>query len=932
MKKIIISCLLLCLSILLFSKNKVNAQGNGFDYQANFSKGLPSDWKLYEKCAKSEVTSTNGNGSVTINHSGNGTQAQYYGGVYLINPTELDLVSDFTFEMTFKVNSYLNEDRWIGVMYHANLDGNNNLTGYDMNYRVRGKSAQSTISMNQGTANFQDSLAIEDTGVKLNDGKNHTIKLVCKGTTVTHYIDNKAIVTYEYTDYSSGLSNVQKNGGFALIVNKMSITISSVNITYKEIVEKELDTTLTSTYNPTDNLVGHVGVISKVNSKEDLNKMIVDEVKPTTAIIYVDENMNACSENGKSLGMSIKDVYLGYLYQRIIPAFYIKTEAIADKFIDYYKENISLMDAFVISDNKDIVKNVRENLYYLRGIVDYSKVEVDSSYWKNVVADSNASKANVVILSAKDASYEAIRYIQARFKTVWIDNDNLSKIDVKEQIVNGAYGIVYDDFRFVHDTIYLCQNDNLYMNRIPYNVAHRGTVFTKAENSLEGFIDAYNNGATHIEIDIRLTKDKQIVIMHDESIDRTTTGSGNVAQLTLSQIKQYKIDSYLKGSIENSKDYANIPSLEEVFNEFKDKDVVLVVEIKSYEVELIEELKKLINKYEMADNMVVISFHNSQLVNMKNIIPEVPTSLLINSNEDVFVTTLQTLATLNCGFDGGTWASADTHLRKLALRGYSSWMWTYQREENISVAFKDGVLGITNNEPLELKDYAVRIEFDNDVLIAEDDNYNKIDGTIVKYNKAYNIKDVVWAEEIEEHNGYAYVIYKYRFTTNYNSYETNEARQLTYILFSDKMLVMKQSLKDDIDYANEILKKETNKITKEEVEFLEDFVQISEDLVENKVSDINLHLLNQKYLEAKELLEEKENEVPTPPQTGDNEQGELPPTGDDENQKQPDLDDDKLEQETPEDEEDGDNSIAIIVVIIGVVLVLGLVGFIFKRR
>jgi dihydrofolate synthase/folylpolyglutamate synthase len=78
-------------------------------------------------------------------------------------------------------------------------------------------------------------------------------------------MDNKAIISYDYKDYSTRLSKVQSSGGFALIVNKMSITISSLKITGKEVMEKELDTTITSTYNPTDYFVGELSVITKID-------------------------------------------------------------------------------------------------------------------------------------------------------------------------------------------------------------------------------------------------------------------------------------------------------------------------------------------------------------------------------------------------------------------------------------------------------------------------------------------------------------------------------------------------------------------------------------------------------------------------------------------------------------------------------------------
>lgn len=54
-------------------------------------------------------------------------------------------------------------------------------------------------------------------------------------------------------------------------------------------------------------------------------------------------------------------------------------------------------------------------------------------------------------------------------------------------------------------------------------------------------MEAYEKGATHVEIDLQLTLDNEIVVMHDDSIARTTNGSGNVSQMTLKELEQYKI-------------------------------------------------------------------------------------------------------------------------------------------------------------------------------------------------------------------------------------------------------------------------------------------------------------------------------------------------------------------------------------------------------
>src|SRR5689334_17021064 len=67
-------------------------------------------------------------------------------------------------------------------------------------------------------------------------------------------------------------------------------------------------------------------------------------------------------------------------------------------------------------------------------------------------------------------------------------------------------------------------------------IGHRGAAGLAAENTLESFIIAAKHGLNWIEFDIRLTKDQAWVVMHDATVDRTTTGSGAIMLLTLTEI------------------------------------------------------------------------------------------------------------------------------------------------------------------------------------------------------------------------------------------------------------------------------------------------------------------------------------------------------------------------------------------------------------
>ena len=99
--------------------------------------------------------------------------------------------------------------------------------------------------------------------------------------------------------------------------------------------------------------------------------------------------------------------------------------------------------------------------------------------------------------------------------------------------------------------------------------AHRGDWRGATENSLLGIQRAIDMGVDIIEIDVRKTADGEIILMHDATIDRTTTGKGKVSALTLAQIKKY----FLRNGC-GIKTQMRVPTLEEALLLMKDKVMV----------------------------------------------------------------------------------------------------------------------------------------------------------------------------------------------------------------------------------------------------------------------------------------------------------------------------------------------------------------------
>ena len=124
--------------------------------------------------------------------------------------------------------------------------------------------------------------------------------------------------------------------------------------------------------------------------------------------------------------------------------------------------------------------------------------------------------------------------------------------------------------------------------------AHRGAMDTHPENTIEAFEEAIRLGVQMIELDVRMTKDRKLVILHDETVDRTTNGSGLLAEFTLKQVKKLDAGSWKSPQFEN----VRVPTLAEALAIMPD-DIWINVHLKGGK-KLGRKVAKVIMKQDMA--------------------------------------------------------------------------------------------------------------------------------------------------------------------------------------------------------------------------------------------------------------------------------------------------------------------------------------------
>lgn len=165
-------------------------------------------------------------------------------------------------------------------------------------------------------------------------------------------------------------------------------------------------------------------------------------------------------------------------------------------------------------------------------------------------------------------------------------------------------------------------------------IAHRGESEDFPENTLESFEAAVRNGAGLVECDVHLTRDREVVVIHDPTLDRTTDGSGEVVNSTWPELRERSAGypERFGGRFTASR----IPSLAEVLELMKGRAQVLI-EIKPEAVgegnpsPLIEELLRRIVKAGAAAQVALISFHGGALKQCKGLNPGIRTGMLFHA-------------------------------------------------------------------------------------------------------------------------------------------------------------------------------------------------------------------------------------------------------------------------------------------------------------
>ncbi|MEK4082834.1 glycerophosphodiester phosphodiesterase [Psychrobacillus sp. FSL K6-1415] len=157
--------------------------------------------------------------------------------------------------------------------------------------------------------------------------------------------------------------------------------------------------------------------------------------------------------------------------------------------------------------------------------------------------------------------------------------------------------------------------------------AHRGSSGTHPENTIAAFKAAAKLPVHGVEFDVHMTKDHELVVIHDETINRTSNGSGFIKDLTLAELKKFDFGSWYSPKFKQE----TIPTLREVLYVFKDTHHHLNIELKSdvFPYEGMEQaVLQMLNDYRLEARVVISSFNHEMVRNFKQLAPSIETAVL----------------------------------------------------------------------------------------------------------------------------------------------------------------------------------------------------------------------------------------------------------------------------------------------------------------
>lgn len=244
----------------------------------------------------------------------------------------------------------------------------------------------------------------------------------------------------------------------------------------------------------------------------------------------------------------------------------------------------------------------------------------------------------------------------------------------------------------------------------PLVLAHRGGADLAPENTMAAFQNAVDLGVDILELDVHTTADGTVVVIHDESVDRTTDGTGAVHDSTLADLRQ--LDAGYDFSPDNGQTFPfrgqgiGIPTLEEVFAAFP--DMRINVEIKQSDPPIEAAVLEVIERAGAQQRVLVGSEYDDVMARFRSLAPDIATSAATNEVRNFYLAQLLRVSAIYRPladafqvpeYSGSTHVVTPSFVDAAHHHGVKVHVWTVNDAETMQRLLDIGVDGIITDRP-----------------------------------------------------------------------------------------------------------------------------------------------------------------------------------------------------------------------------------------
>jgi glycerophosphoryl diester phosphodiesterase len=238
-----------------------------------------------------------------------------------------------------------------------------------------------------------------------------------------------------------------------------------------------------------------------------------------------------------------------------------------------------------------------------------------------------------------------------------------------------------------------------------HRVAHRGYAAVAPENTLPAFVAAVRGGATHVEFDVRTTADGVPVVIHDRTLDRTTTGAGFVWDVTSSEVMAVDAGSWFSPAFAG----VRVPTLAETLDLLAPAAAQILLEIKppapSDQVKAIVEL---VAERGLLSRTIIQSFDPDVVRRAREVAPDVRRGLLRQGFVPETVALARELEVVCCNPSVDDVLTGVSTVRALTDAGIEVMPWTANDMSQWAVLASAGVAGLITDHVAELTGWSAR--------------------------------------------------------------------------------------------------------------------------------------------------------------------------------------------------------------------------------